>query len=349
MAAKRKMLALMLICGLLISLVGCGGGTGGDKGTGDTQGQSSGATINIRYGHNYPTDSPAHAAATAFKTIVEDKSGGTMKVEIYPAMQLGSNREQLEGVQQGSIQVVLQPTAIAGNFVPDFQVLDLPFVFPSEEVMWRVLDGEYGQNLLKKMEDKGIVGLGFAWTGFKQITSNKPITKFEDLKGLKMRVMNSPLLIKQYEAWGCNAIPIDFSELYTSLQQNVVDGQENNFWTNATNRYYEVQTDFTVSAHAPLPAVLMCNKAWFDKLSPENQAIILEAGRQAVLTDREELRKTEQDAIATIKASGVNIHELSDEEIEKFKAASQEIYDWARQELGSEVVDGLMTAVEQAQ
>lgn len=303
--------------------------------------------ITIKYGHNYPTTSPAHKAAEVFKSEVESKSNGSMKVEIYPAMQLGSNREQLEALQQGSIQVDLQPAAIAGNFAPELSILDLPFSFSSEEGMWKVLDGDFGNKLMSKLDAKGIHGLGFVWTGFKQITASQPITSLKDLKGLKIRVMNSPLLLEQYKAWGSNPIPIDFSELYNALQQKVVDGEENNFWTIATQKYYEVQTDLAVTNHAPLLAILMANKEWYSKLTPEQQKIIDEAGRKAVLTDREELKNVEQDAIKTIKDNKVIFHEINLEELAKFKAASEPAYQFMRKQVGDDLVDEYLSSIEQ--
>ncbi len=345
----KKILIAILCCALLLGLIGCSqqATENEEPEEVDTEEPVPSEVMVIKYGHNYPTDSPAHMAAEVFKEEVETRSNGQMLVEIYPAMQLGSNREQLEGVQQGSIHIDLQPTAIAGNFVPEMAILDLPFVFPNEDVLWKVLDGSFGQGVMAKFEDKGIKGLGFTWTGFKQITADRPIQNISDLGGLKIRVMNSPLLLEQYSSWGSNPIPIDFGELYNALQQGVVNGEENNFWTIATQKYYEVQSDLAVTNHAPLPAVLMANKAWFDGLTEEQQGIIAEAGRKAVLKDREELGAVEDVSIETIRDYGVVFHELSDAEIQEFKDASESIYDFIREELGDEILDDLLTAVEE--
>ena len=304
-------------------------------------------TIIIKYGHNYPVDSPAHKAAEAFKSEVESKSNGTMKVDIYPAHQLGTNREQLEALQQGSVEIDLQPAATISTFVQEFQILDLPYVIESEELMWKVLDGDYGQNLLLKLQDKGIRALGYVWTGFKQITANRPIEKVEDLKGLKFRVMNSPLLIAQYKGYGCNAIPIDFSELYNALQQGVVDAQENGLWAVSIQRYYEVQTDLAITNGAPLIAVLMVGKRWYDQLTPEQQTIIDEAGRTAVMLDREGYSKLEKEALETIINNNVTIHEMGPEQIEGFRDASTPAYDFIRGELGDQILDDYLAAIEQ--
>lgn len=332
---------------LVVSLAGCGGNKQTDQGSVSQPAEKEVKVITIKYGHNYPTDSPAHKAAEAFKKEIETKTEGSIKVDIFPAMQLGSNREQLEALQQGSIQVDLQPVAIIGNFAPELQMLDLPYLFPNADVMWEVLDGECGERLLSGLEEKGIYGLGFTWTGFKHITANKPIEKLEDLKGLKVRVMNSPLLMEQYRGWGANPIPIDFGELYNALQQKVVDGQENGYFAVHIQKYYEVQSHLAETDHAPLLAILMANKAWYDGLSAEHQKIVDEAGRLAVITDRKEFAAVEQQAKAKVIEQDMRIFVMPQSERERLKKAAEPAYQYVRDNIGTKVLEEVQAAVKQ--
>jgi tripartite ATP-independent transporter DctP family solute receptor len=303
--------------------------------------------INIKFGHNHPLNGPGHIGALVFQKEVETRSNDAMKVQIFPNMQLGSNREQMEGVQQGSIQVDLQPSATVGNILPEMQLLDLPFLFPNEKVMWKVLDGDWGKKLYAKAEAKGLVIKGFTTSGFKQITANKPIKQLEDLKGMKMRVLDSPLLIAQYKAWGSNAVPIDFAELYNSLQQKVVDGQENNHWTNVTKRFYEVQTDLTVTDHGPLLLTYMINKNWYDKLTADQKKIVDEAAMKDIAADREAMIKQDQESLKVIQ-SKMKIYDMPTSERARLKAAAEPCFKMMQDKFGVQAVADLMKAVEQA-
>jgi C4-dicarboxylate-binding protein DctP len=305
------------------------------------------SAMTVKYGHNYPVISPAHKGAEAFKAEVESRTKGALGVQIFPAMQLGSNREQIESLQQGGIQIDLQPTAIVGNFLPEVQIFDLPYLFPDAKTMWRLLDGDYGKKMLAKLEAKGIRGFGFVWTGFKQITANKPIRKLEDLNGLKMRVMNSPLLIAQYKGWGANAIPIDFGELYNALQQRVVDGQENPYWSISFQRYYEVQSHLAETDHAALLAILMANKAWFDKLSPDQKQIVEAAAQKSILADREEMGKVEAQSKKTIQDNKCTITVLPAAERGRLRVASGPAYQYAREKVGGGVLEEFEKALKQ--
>ena len=335
--SKFAMLSLFVLCAILAVEGACKGNL--------LFAQPSAATV--KYGHNYPVVSPAHKGAEAFKAEVESRTKGATVVQIFPSMQLGSNREQIESLQQGGIQVDLQPTAFIGNFLPELQIFDLPYLFPDAKTMWKLLDGDYGKRMLAKLGAKGIIGFGFVWTGLKQITANKPIRKLEDLNGLKIRVMSSPLLIAQYKGWGANAVPIDFAELYNALQQRVVDGQENPYWSIAFQRYYEVQSNLAESDHAPLLAVLMANKTWYDELSLDRKQIIDVAAQKSILIDREEMAKVESQSKKTIQDNKMTINVLSAAERARFKISAEPAYRYAREKVGGNVLDEFQAALKQ--
>lgn len=306
-------------------------------------------TVTIRYAHNYPTNSPRHSAAEAFKAEVERRSDGRMRVNIFPAQQLGGLREQLELLQQGSVQITVQTVAAIGNFVPRFQVLDLPYVFPNEEVMWRTLDGPYGERMLSFLNDQNMHGIGFVWSGFKQLTAARRIQKLEDLSGLKMRVIPSPLLISLFEGWGTNPVGIDLAELYNALQQRVVDGQDNGYWTIDLQNHDEVQPYLAETDHAALLFVVIVNKQWYDALSPEYRQIVAEAGRDAVLRDREELRNVEDAARQRVRDSGVEIYVVPAAERARFREAAKPAFDYIANQLGPEAIAELEAAVRVAE
>lgn len=234
-----------------------------------------------------PTGSSVHEGALRFKELVEQNSNGQLSVQIFPSQQLGAMREQAESVQFGSAEMTIQPISVLTLFVPDLQIISFPYLWPSEDVMWEVLDGEAGQALLSTAENQGFKGLGVWAQGFKAMTANKKIESPEDLKGVKMRVIPSDLLINQYKAWGANPTPIDFAELYNALQQKVVDGQENPLETIYLNKYYEVQDYLTIAEHGYLAYMFTVNKDWFDGLSPELQEVVIHAEKEARQLQRE--------------------------------------------------------------
>ncbi len=315
----KKILSVSLFLVLVVSLLtGCSGGK---------QSSAELPTMTIKVSHNQPTTSPEHAGAETFKKKVEELSDGKIKVDIYPSMQLGSMREQVEGVQMGSYELTIQPIAVLTSFVDEMQIVDFPFLWPSTDILCQVLDGKAGEKLLAKAEPKGFKGFGFWGSGFKQFTTNgKEIHRPEDFKGVKMRVIPSPLLIAQYQTWGGNAVPIEYAELYNALQQKIVDGQENPIQTIAMNKFYEVQDRLILSNHGYLAYVFIGNKAWFDKLPEQYQEIIIQAEEEARNIERKVLAEKENMFLEEIKKSNIKIYILTDEEKRAFTEASKPIH-----------------------
>lgn len=285
-------------------------------------------SMTIKLSHNQPATSPEHIGSEAFKKKVEELSNGKIKVEIYPALQLGSMREQAEAVQMGSHQITIQPISVLTPFVEELQIVDFPFLWPSTEKMYKVLDGEGGSKLLSKTEQKGFKGFGFWSSGFKQFTTRgKEIHKPSDFQGVKMRVMPSPLLIAQYKAWGANPVPIEYSELYNALQQKIVDGQENPIQTIAMNKYYEVQDTMIMSNHGYLAYVFVANKAWFEGLPNEYKEIVTKAEKEAREAERKAAADKESQYLEEIKKSKIKIYSLTDEERKAFAEASKSVHE----------------------
>lgn len=315
-------LALMFV--LTFVLTACGGESGDGESSTDSNKQ-----VVIKFSHNQPITSPEHAGAEKFKEVAEEKGNGKIKVEIYPAGQMGSLREQVEGTQIGTIDISMQPSAVISPFVDDIKVCDLPYLWPSDrEVTYEVLDGEMGRELLDRLEDSGFHGLGYWFGGYKLFTTqDKEIHSPSDFEGVKMRVMEAPILLSQYKTWGANPISLPYAELYNGLQQGIVDGQENPLQTIYLNNFHEVQNQIVQSYHGAMMYVTISNKAWFEGLSDEVKDIVVEAEEAGRLEAREVLLETENEYLENIKETGVNYYELNSEEIEVFSEASKPVHD----------------------
>lgn len=292
-------------------------------------GDSGDGTQTIVLSHNQPLESPEHDGALKFQEVIEEESGGEIKVEVYPASQLGSLREQVESTQMGEINITMQPSAVVSPFSQGVEVLDLPYLWPTEtENMYEILDGEIGKEILDTLENSRFKGLGYWPGGYKLFTTgNQMINSPEDLNGLTMRVMESQPLIRQYAHWGGNAIPVPYAEVYNALQQGIVDGQENPLQTIYLNNYHEVQDYIIESYHGSMTYILMANLEWFDSLDEETQQLIVHAEEEGRNEARESLEQTEDQYREDLIASGVNYHELTPEEIDVFREASRDLWD----------------------
>lgn len=286
----------------------------------------TGEVIEISYGHGFMPETPHHKAAMKFKEEVEAKTNGQVIVNIFPSGQLGSAREMFEGVQMGTQEIALLPTARISGFAPELQLFDLPFLFPDRETAYEIMDGEIGSELLGTLSAQGVKGVAFYEDGFKHFTSNNEIGTLNDFNGQKFRTMESPIIMSQFKALGSNPVPIDFAELYNSLQLGVVDGQENPLVTIDNMKFYEVQKNLLLSGHAYLGHVLIYGDDWFNGLPEDIQKILYDTGREIAVWQRAEVQNEESKYLENIKSFGTNIVELSAEEREKMKAATKDVH-----------------------
>lgn len=293
----------------------------------------------IKLGHDQVEASTHHKAAVKFKEAVEARTKGAYKVQIFPAMTLGNPTQIVEQVQAGAIEVFAVATAWVAPIVPDVQVLDLPFLFPSREVLYKVVDGPVGADILKPLNKANIEGLAFWESGFKQFTGNFPIRQPKDYEGRKIRTMPAPVIMEQFKAFGASPVAIDFKELYNALQQKVVDGQENPIATIALMRFHEVQKHMTLSDHGFLPYIFGMNKPFLDKQPPEVQKIFKEEAQAAAVFQRSIIAQTEVEHLEMFRKSGIEISKLSDQERAAFEKASQRVYEWYAKEKGSQTLD----------
>ncbi|MGI0107511.1 TRAP transporter substrate-binding protein [Salinimicrobium sp. WS361] len=261
----------------------------------------------IKLGHGLDTSHPVHKAMVYMSDRLYEKSGGTMTIDIYPNQQLGSERECLELLQIGSLGMTKVSTGVLENFVPSLQLFGLPFLFRDREHRFEVLEGEIGENFLNKSIDKRLKGLTFYDAGSRSFYSKTPINTPEDLKGLKMRVMESNTAINMVKHLGGSPTPIAWGELYTALQQGIVDGAENNLPSFYLSRHYEVCKYFVVDEHTALPDELLISTMVWNDLSPQQQKWLKEAAMESSEYQKKIWREAELNAMEEIQKAGVEV------------------------------------------
>ena len=262
----------------------------------------------LKLAHGLDITHPVHLGIVNFASRVEDKSGGTLKVEIYPNGQLGNERELLELLQIGSVAITKVSAAVMENFVPGYQVLGLPYLFRDGDHLFRVLEGEIGEQLLEKGERYRLRGLCFYDAGSRSFyTKDRPVEKPEDLEGLKLRVMKSNTAIEMVNELGGSPTPISFGELYTALQQGVVDGAENNPPSFFSARHYEVCKYYTLDEHTMVPDVLLISTEWWNRLTDQQKKWVREAAQESVNYQREVWAKSVEESLSKVQAAGVTI------------------------------------------
>jgi C4-dicarboxylate-binding protein DctP len=299
----------------------------------------------IKIGHDQPEKSTHHQAILKWKKAVEARSKGAYEIQSFPAMTLGSGVQMVEQLQAGAIQAVALPSAWIAPIVPDIQVLDLPFLFPSRAVLYKVVDGPVGAEILKPLNKANLQGIAFWESGFKQFTGNFPIRQPKDYQGHKIRTMPAPVIMEQFKAFGASPVAIDFKELYNALQQKVVDGQENPIATIALMRFFEVQKYLTLSDHGFIAYIFVMNKSFLDSQPADMRKILVEEARAAGRFQRDIIAKSEAGHLETFRKAGVEIIKLSDEQRAMFQKASRRVYDWYAKKKGAATLDLIRKAV----
>jgi tripartite ATP-independent transporter DctP family solute receptor len=277
-------------------------------------------------------------AIDTFAREVEARTNGRYKIQTFYAGALGAERESVEGVQLGTLDLTLTSTGPLPNFVPEVAILDIPFLFRDYAHARAVLDGPIGQEMLQKFPPKGMVGLAWAENGFRHMTNSKrPVNAPDDLKGLKMRTMENPIHIQAYKQFGILPTPMAFTEVFTALQQGTVDGQENPLSVITAAKLDQVQKNLTLTGHVYSPAVILMNKAQWDKLSAADKQAFLEAAKEAVKANRTRIDEDERKAVADLRAKGMVIVENVDKA--KFQAALAPVYVDFGKRFGQENID----------
>ena len=261
--------------------------------------------IVIKFSHVVATDTPKGQAAERFKQLAEKATQGRVKVELYPNSQLYKDKEELEALQLGAVQMLAPSLAKFGPLgVKEFEAFDLPYIFPTKTALYNVTEGEIGKSLLKKLEPKGITGLAYWDNGFKVMSANKPLHNPADFKGLKMRIQSSKVLDAQMRALGANPQVLAFSEVYQALQTGVVDGTENPPSNVYTQKMHEVQKHITMSNHGYLGYAVIVNKKFWDGLPADIRASLEAAMRDATTYEKAIAQRDNDMAMDAIKKGG---------------------------------------------
>lgn len=273
-------------------------------------------------GHLESAQQSRHVHLEKVAALVSERTNGAVEFQLFPQSQLGNQRQMTEGVQLGTIQGTVAPAAFLGGFNPLVSILDIPYLLPNDEDKAQALrEGPFGQALLDSFSDKGVVAIAQWPNGRKNFTSNKPLNSIADFAGQKFRVMDSSILIEQFNALGASAIALPFGELYTSLQTGVVDGEENPLDTIRNMKFDEVQDYLVVSEHGAMEDLVLFNPAWWESLPAEYRTVIVDAFKEVVPELRAHKAAAVQASLDAITAGGTNVRVASDEERAAFRDA----------------------------
>ncbi|MEO8410744.1 MAG: TRAP transporter substrate-binding protein, partial [Propionivibrio sp.] len=279
----------------------------------------------LRLAENQPESNPVTVAMYKFADLVKEYSNGQVIVQVFPGAQLGQETETIEQTQAGIIDLTRVNSVPLANVSPSMGAFTLPYVFANWNHKYKVLDGDIGAEVLADLEKVGLIGFGYMDAGTRSFytVKNKPIRSIEDLKGLKIRVQPAPISIRMMELLGAVPTPMNYGEVYSSLQSGVIDGAENDYVSYQTSAHFEVAPNYVEDGHLSPPALLLMNKARFDALPREQQEIIRKAGREAAVYERDIMRKANEDAKKTVVAGGATVNEIDNA---PFQAAVEPIY-----------------------
>ena len=297
--------------------------------------------IVIKFSHVVANDTPKGKGALKFKELAEKYTDGKVKVEVYPNSTLYKDKEEIEALQLGSVQMLAPSTAkFAPLGVKEFEALDLPWLFKDDATYANAMKGTVGKWLFQKLEAKGISGLAYWDNGFHMLSANRPLLKPTDFQGLKFRISGSKVADQYLRIMGSIPQIMAFSEVYQALQTGVVDGCENTASNYLTQKFYEVQKDITVSYHAHLQYAVIVNSKFWSGLPPDIRTQLDKAMAEATDYTNSIARQENEDALAEIKKTGkTNLHYLTDADRKVWQEAMQPTYKWAKGRVGQEVLD----------
>jgi len=297
----------------------------------------------IKFSHVVAADTPKGQAAERFKQLAEARTGGRVRVEVYPNSTLYKDGEEMEALQLGSVQILAPSMSKFGPMgLPEFELFDLPYIFPDRAGLRRVLDGDIGRDLLKRLDSKGIVGLGFWDNGFKVMSANRPLHAVADFKGLKMRIKSSKVLEAQFRALGAVPQVMAFSEVYQAMQTGVVDGSENSLPNLWTQKFFEVQKYVALSDHGYDCYAVIVNTKFWNGLPADIRATLEQAMKDATAYQFELSAREQDDDLAKIKAANrAQVYDLTDAEKAAWRAALLPVHKQMEARIGKDVIDAI--------
>lgn len=301
------------------------------------------APVVLKLGHGAQATHASHIAGLRFAELVKERTKGQVEVQVFPNRQLGEERDLVEGLQIGTVDFAVVSTGPLGGFVPEVGVVDLPFLFTTAAHAYKVLDGEIGRGILDKFQSRGIIGVAFWENGWRNLsTSKRKVLKPEDLKGLKIRTMENKVHMASFTAAGASPVPMVWGEVYTSLQQGVIDGQENPVVIIHSNALWEVQKYYALTGHFYGSHVFLASKRNLDKLPKDVQKIILDTARELSAFQRDYSKKLEDELIVQLKAKGMDVYEIPNKKA--FQDAMQPVYKQFESQFGKDLIDKILAA-----
>lgn len=297
----------------------------------------------IRVAHTIAPDSHYNQGLLYLGNLLKERTNGEIELQVYHSAQLGSERDAVEGVSMGTLEMTLVSSAPLANFTDKFMIFNLPFIVRDREKAYAWMDGPEGKKILDSMLSKNIVGLGIWENGFRNLTNSKyPVAKPEDIKGLKIRLMENPIHVSTFKTVGAYPVPMPFGELFTALQQKTVDGQENPLIIIYTSKFYEVQKYVTLTGHFYAPAVLLINKNfWENTLTEEQRKIFKECESEAKNWERQFSIKSEKELADSLKKEGMEVI-IPDKAL--WVKATEPVYKQFEDKIGKDVIESFVNA-----
>ena len=333
---KKRILSVLMVAAMTTAVfAGCGSSsTGSASGstaasTGSAAASGSAAAGDAEYsmiaGTTTPDAHPYNLGLVKMGELINEKTNGAVKLDVFGNSQLGGERDLIEGLQLGSVQVTCVSTAPLSGFTDMFLVFDLPFIFETTEQARAVMDSEVGEQILHSVDEQGLVGLAWFENGFRNVTNNvKPVTVPDDLKGIKIRTMENPIHMAAFKIMGADPTPMAMGDVFTALQQGTIDAEENPVPIVETNKFYEVQKYISMTGHLFSPAPVFIGKDYFESLPAEYQDAIKEAADEATPYQREQIDEQNVSGLESLKSNGMEANEV---EKAPFQDATKSVYD----------------------
>ena len=297
----------------------------------------------IKFATQNPKGHPIMLGMERFAEIVAAKSGGKLKVNLFPSGTLGSDQANVSAMQGGTLEMVSLNSGILASQVKDFAIYDFPFMFVNTKEADAVVDGPFGKKMHGKLEAQGLVGLAYYELGFRNITNSKrPLMKVEDIAGLKLRVIPNPINVDWVKALDANPTPLPFPEVYAALEQKAIDGQENPITVINANKFYEVQKFVAITNHQYNPQSVLMSKKFWDSLSADEKKIVGDAAAESAHYQREQARGVVASALDNMKKNGMQVTEFSGVEIIKFAQKMKPVYEKHAVNVGDATVSELL-------
>lgn len=280
------------------------------------------------YAENQAEDYPTTLGAKRFAELVEERTDGRIRIVVQAEGEMGAEMEVIQQMQYGGIDFARVSLSQLAVYIPELNVLQMPYLYEDSEHMWKVLDGDIGAEFLEGVSDNGLIGLSWYDAGARNFYNSKyPITCLEDMAGMRIRVQESELMADMVEALGADAVQLGYAEVYSSLERGLIDGAENNWPSYESMNHYEVARYYTVDEHTRVPEMQICSEYTWEKISAEDQAIIRECAMESALYERELWTEREETSRSIVASYGTQIVELPAEERKRFQTAVMGVYE----------------------